>query len=112
MSSKPHRGRWQAQGADITQPKGGHSAKWEESLPPTKAAGLAKLQELSEKCESRQRVVRANACTKAKRYVERAPPEGYVATGASKSFYVDPADKKHKNARIDLEITAGAAFTG
>ena len=111
MSPKPHRGLWQAQGGDITQPKGGHSTKWDETVPLTKIAGLAKLKELANKCEERQRTLRAGACAKARRYVERAPAEGYFATGASKPFYVDPADKKHKGARIDLEIKAGTAFT-
>lgn len=110
MAPKPHRGRWQAQGADIVKPKGGHSVNWEELLPPTKGAGLAKLAELANLCEARQRSLREGACTKAKRYVERAPSGGYAAAGKSKPFYVDPADSKNKGARIDLEITAGSAF--
>ena len=111
MDPKPHRGRWQAQGADIVNPKGGHSVKWEEQLPPTKKAGYAKLAELAAKCEARQRALRESACVKARRHIERAPSGGYAGAGQSKPFYVDASNGKNKSARIDLEITAGSAFT-
>ena len=108
MQPMPHRGRWQAQGTDI--PKGGHSVAWKESAPLTKAAGLAKLVELSGKCEARQRSLRESACKKAKRWVRDMPKEGYSTVGNSKPFYIDPKSDKYKNARIDLEIHVGIAF--
>jgi hypothetical protein len=110
MVPKPNRGRWQAQGTDITKPKGGHSVTWEESQAPSKPDGLGTLNALTAKCEAGQRELRAKAWTKAQRYVARAPACGYPATGKSKSFYADPANLRFRNARVDLEITAGFAF--
>jgi hypothetical protein len=110
----PHRGLWQAQGADIEgRVRGGVSKGWSERVPPTKAEGLALLARLATLCEARERALREKACEKAKRYVRRAPVDGYVATGKNKPFYVEPRDRKrYKGARIDLDIKAGKAFTG
>lgn len=110
MAAKPHRGRWQAQGADIVTPKGGHSEKWAEVQPISKPAGLAKLDALKAKCDATQRERRAKAWAKAQRYVRRAPPGGYSAEGKSKPFYADPSNRRYRNVRVDLEIHAGLAF--
>lgn len=110
MSSMPHRGRWQAQGADITRPRGGHSVAWNTPEPPSKQDGVAALDALSELCTPAQRSLRTTVWSKAKRWVERAPSGGYSTVGSSKSFYVQPPDRKYKDARVDLEIKAGLAF--
>ncbi|MGE0551591.1 MAG: hypothetical protein AB7O24_17925 [Kofleriaceae bacterium] len=110
---KPHRGLWQAQGRDIeNRVDGGCSTKWEQDVAPTKEEGLALLAQLAAKCQHRERKLREEACRKAKRYVENAPPEGLEASGENKPFYVHPKSQKYKGARIDLDIKAGRAFTG
>ena len=106
----PHRGRWQAQGADITKPKGGHSVPWSVPDPPTKEAGKNGLDMLAGLCTPAQRTLRQTVWVKAKRWVDRTPSDGYGTVGNSKSFYVEPRDRKYKCARVDLELTAGLAF--
>lgn len=111
MTPMPHRGRWQAQGSDIRKPKGGHSVAWDKQHPPTKQDGVNDLTTLADKCEALQRSLRETAFLKAKRWVERLPSEGYSTVGNSKPFYVSPPHPKNKNARVDLEVFAGKAFS-
>src|SRR4051812_8106229 len=108
----PHRGRWQAQGDDITRPAGGHSVVWDQAAAPTKVQGIENLSQLAGRCEDRQRRLRTTAFLKAERYVHRAPEGGYRAEAKNKPFYVDPRNPRYPDARIDLDIKAGMAFTG
>lgn len=111
MSSMPHRGRWQAQGADIKKPPGGHSVRWDLSKPPSKSEGTAHVDALKGQCTPSQRQLRGDAWAKAQRWISRAPSGGYSTVGGSKSFYVEPSDRKYRGARVDLELKAGQAFT-
>jgi hypothetical protein len=111
VKPNPHRGRWQAQGDDIKKPKGGHSVPWNQAIAPTKEQGVQNLTQLYGLCEAQQRKLRATVFKKAERYVHRAPPEGYPASGKNKPFYVDPQNPRYPDARIDLDIKAGMAFT-
>jgi len=110
MSEGDNRGQWQAQGNDMPQPKG-LCHPWNFRVAPNKAAGLGSLERLESACEPRQRELRDKAYKKAKLHVLRAPVEGYSAP-QMKSFPVLNPPHKAKKARVDLEITTGAAFTG
>ena len=107
-AAHPHRGRWQAQGSDIKR-KGGYSREWGQPTALTKDEGLTLLANLATLCEERERVLREVACAKAKRFVTRLSDQGHPML-SSKSFYVGPGNRRFRDARIDLEITAGIAF--
>lgn len=114
QSEQPaHRGRWQAQGDDVDRRiRGGVSTSWNQELAPTKAEGIDHLNQLASQCQASELELREIALRKAQRHVRRAPPEGYEAEAKNKPFYVFPKHKRYPNARIDLDITAGRAFTG
>lgn len=98
-----HHGEWQAQGDDI--PGRGHRVSWGQADVPTKAQGLAWLGAIATHCTESVRKRRERACRDAKRFVDRAPVEGYPSM--MKSFYC--GGDRYPNARIDLEIY-GLAF--
>ncbi|HFE45574.1 MAG TPA: hypothetical protein ENJ18_08770 [Nannocystis exedens] len=99
-----HHGQWQAQGDDIDAR--GHCVEWGEIKVPTKEQGRDWLGEVAGKCTRSQRRRReGRACRDARRFIDRAPAEGYPTT--SKHFYA--RDDAYANARIDLEIY-GMAF--
>ncbi len=101
-----HSGQWQAQGDDIDDPPRGHCVEWGEAEVPTKEQGRGWLGEVADKCTKTQRRRRSGrACRDAKKFIARAPAEGYPTT--SKHFYA--RDDAYVNARIDLEIY-GMAF--
>jgi len=68
-------GQWQAQGDDV--PGRGHVVGWTEVAVPTRDQGLRWLGDVIDMCTARQRRTRDRAYRDAKRYVERAPGEGY-----------------------------------
>lgn len=102
-----HHGQWQAQGDDVDGNRTGHRKHWGQAGVPTKANGLAWLLEVSGMCTHSQRKRRENACKAARRFVRRAPIEGYPTM--RKTFSAN--DSHCRNARIDLEVY-GMAFAG
>lgn len=100
-----HHGQWQAQGDDIKNPPKGHCREWGQDSVPTKTDGLGWLAEVAAMCTVSQRDRRTPvACRKAKRFVRRAPPEGYPTM----SVHFPAPQDAYKNARIDLEIYGDA----
>lgn len=100
-----HSGQWQAQGDDIKTPPNGHCVTWGHGYIPTKSEGHGYLDQVIDKCQKKEKKLREDAEIKARRFIDRSPPEGYPT--ASKHFYCN--SDVYKNARIDLEIY-GMAF--
>lgn len=103
-----NRGQWQAQGNDCPSPKG-HCLPWNSAQTLTKTQGLELLAQLSKLCSDGQRKLRTGACEEAKRYTRRAPSQGYPAFHM-KTFLVRSPPQRAKKARIDFEVTSGAAL--
>lgn len=106
-----HRGRFQAQGDDV--PKEDVSVPWGPDGPPTQAEGDAMLDELRGRCTKRQRELRDKGCfQRAREWIKRGPYTVGVTGPApiSKHCYPWKRDDRVKNARVDIEITAGTAW--
>ncbi len=99
-----HHGQWQADGDDLKTGK--QCVLWGQDTVPTKEDGHRWLAEVSSKLTHGERKRREpRACNDAKKFIRRAPPEGYPST--MRRFHVDK--DKPTGACIDLEIY-GMAF--
>jgi hypothetical protein len=102
-----NRGQWQAQGDDI---KGnGHCHPWNEPNAPSKDDAYIHLNIVIELCTQDQGDMRQDALQKARRYIARAPAAG-IPGFHMKTFKVRSPPLRARKARIDLEITTGAAL--
>lgn len=108
-TSIDNRGQWQAQGNDIGGD--GHCHPWNELSAPSKDDAHAHLTTVEQMCTREQCTIRAVALSKARRYIARAPAEGIHAFHM-KTFKVVGAPTRARRARVDLEITTGAALVG
>jgi hypothetical protein len=101
---KPHRGRIQIQGPDMSPEL---SWAWAQDTPPTKAEALAKLDELVGQLTAKQKEAREDAIKKLRKFIEEAPEAGIDAQYIN-SWGNDKDPKK----RFDIEVRKGKAFTG
>ena len=98
-----NRGRIQAQGAGLEK-----SRAWAESEVPTKQNGRTYIAELKNQLLPAELAVRENCFTKAEKWVNDAPQNGYVVvTPIITSFQPYPPIK---DIRVDGELRSGAAF--
>ncbi len=105
LEPRANRGRIQAQGNNPPVQK---SRAWTQDNVPTRSEGLAWLDEVWNSLTPSEKRERQQAYEDAKRFIQNAPAGGYLAP-VSRHFY-DP-QRKDPDARIDIEIITGAAFT-
>jgi hypothetical protein len=104
----PHGGRIQAQGSDIREP--GPSFSWARETPVPRTEALAGLRHVYQACTAEQRERRELAFAKARRFIERGPYE-VVMRPVMRSFFNRNLPERYRNARVDIEIQRGEAFT-
>ncbi|MCC6411485.1 MAG: hypothetical protein IT270_07485 [Saprospiraceae bacterium] len=105
LSAQNHRVRIQVQGDDIGS---GISLTWEKDFIMTKQEGVELLNKLWDQLSPSQKKEREDAYTRARNYISDSPVRGRSDQG-SKSFQQD--NRRISNARIDVEINRGAAFS-
>jgi hypothetical protein len=105
-----HRGRLQIQGGDMNPET---SAPWSQSAPKTAASALTDLDGLLDGCTKAQRHRRDLGEIEAKRFIRHARDGGGVQAPVSEWFPRQEIDrpKDFPDARIDIEVKAGLAFT-
>lgn len=86
----------------------GISVSWEKDFIITKQDGVEMLNQLWDRLSPSQKKEREDAYSKARNYISNSPTKGRTDQG-SKSFQQD--NRKVSNARIDVEINRGAAFS-
>lgn len=102
----PHRGRIQAQGNGVEK-----SELWGQAEPPTKTVMIRLLDNLYyEQLTKREQEERERCYDCARRYILRAPAEGYPRNSPTNrpANCVDRRSRRG-DVRIDIEITDGHA---
>lgn len=109
---KPHRGRIQVQGRDIAATYGKSELSWPWALqvPLPSSAGFAALVSLESVLNTSQLRRRDQAFPKAHDFVSRCASSGGCSV-IKKTFQNRPVPKDYPDARVDIEIQAGIAFT-
>lgn len=97
--TKPTRGRFQVQGADMRPEL---SSPWSQATPLRKANAHARLTKLEEACSKSQHERRLIAFSKAHRLVDSGPADAPLA----RSYPGTGPD----DARVDVELKVGRAF--
>ena len=101
---KKHRGRVQVQGTDMDDEP---SFPWACSRPLPKWEALRELETLRNACTTSQLARRTRAFEKASRFVEQGPVDGPLY----RTFNDRSLPKKYRDARVDIEVILGMAFT-
>ncbi len=104
-SAQTHRIRIQIQGDDMNSEI---SASWEKNIIITKQDAMELLNDLWNKLSPSQKKEREDAIRDARSYIGDSPTGGRTNQG-SKSF--QQSNRRISNARIDIEINRGAAFS-
>lgn len=99
-----HRGRIQVQGSDIDADP---SYPWARHDPLPQATALNALEELKSGCRKSQYQLRKEAFERAERFIMQGPVYGPVV----KTFQNRALPRKHRDARVDIEVLLGVAFT-
>ena len=100
-----HRGRLQVQGNDVGV---GFSHPWARDTAYPADEALEALTGLESACSESAREARALAFRKARRFIENARVGGGV--GPTRQTFQDERPVP-KDARVDIEVLAGLAFT-
>ena len=103
--AQAHRVRMQVQGDDMDPER---SSSFEKDYIMTKQEAIDMLNDLWNKLTPVQKADREDAYEKAKNYIGDSPSGGRISQG-SKSF--QQSNRRVSNARIDIEINRGAAFS-
>lgn len=103
--AQAHRVRIQVQGDDMDPER---SSSFEKDYIMTKQEAIEMLNDLWNKLTPVQKADREDAYDKAKNYIGDSPSGGRISQG-SKSF--QQSNRRVSNARIDIEINRGAAFS-
>lgn len=101
-----HRGRIQVQGDDMNPEL---SRPWSQETPREVTKGIADLESLKDECTEAQYSHRDKAFDDACRFVQNAHPQG-VGPPVCQTFKNRNLPRKHKTARVDIEVKAGIAF--
>lgn len=96
-----HRGRIQAQGDGLNE-----SEAWSQPTPISYALGCDKKTALKKKLPSKELLVRTDAFSKAKKFIQNSQAAGGVSAQVSKTYMVKGESEK----RVDIEVRAGVAF--
>ena len=98
-----HRGRVQAQGADMGRTE---SEPWARPNPPTVSEVLSLLEVVWDRLARKEQEARKDCYRKARQFIENRRDEGPIEAPYSKSF----TNRKTRGAiRIDLEVHTGKA---
>lgn len=103
-----NRGRIQVQGSDVPPDL---SWSWARATPPTAQEARTELARLETGLTNRQREVRTQAFQRARRQVEQCQASGGCNAPMSRSYQNRNLPRAVRDARVDIEIWTGRAFT-
>lgn len=110
LQNTPYRGKIAAQGSNPRVEKSRPWARTQEQGPPTKQDGINLLNEVWDSLTSREKEQRRRAYTECSEWIFTLPPEGHPPVGGNAKKCQDPG-RRDPDARIDIDIFAGYAFT-
>lgn len=108
MASGPgHRGRLQVQGKDMAKER---SRPWAQETARLAQTAQQDLTDLQQEITETELSLRELAFEKAKHFIEACRAKGGVAAPVAQSFKNPGLPKKHRTARVDVDVKTGAAF--